>query len=139
MKVETTHKRMATTLLTSLTDVVFLLLIFITLASNFVIQAGINIRLPGSSSGVKQNFRTLEVVYRDRDTIELNGIKMNLEQFQTDLPLYFKSNEQVVRLISDKATTLQDIIGIMDILRNSGFEKITIATQNINPPLNETK
>jgi biopolymer transport protein ExbD len=139
MKFETTHKRMATTLLTSLTDVVFLLLVFITLASNFVIQSGINIHLPGSTSGVKENFRTLEVIYNNKDDIVLNNIKMDLGQFQTDLPFYFKNNDQVVRLISNKDTSLQEIISIMDIHRNSGFEKITIATRKISQPANEIK
>jgi biopolymer transport protein ExbD len=139
MKVETTHKRISTSILISLTDVIFLLLIFLMLASNFITQSGINIRLPGSSSGVQQNLRTLEVVYNNRDDIVLNNIKMNLEQFQMDLPLYFKTNEQVVRLIADKSISLQEVIGIMDILRNTGFEKITIATQKTSAPTSETK
>lgn len=132
MKVETTHKRISTTVLISLTDVIFLLLIFLMLASNFITQSGINVRLPGSSSGVEQNLRTLEVVYNNRDDIVLNSIKMNLEQFQSDLPYYFKDKEQVVRLISDKGTSLQEVIGIMDIIRNTGFEKITIATIKVS-------
>ena len=139
MKIENKHKRMATTLLTSMTDVVFLLLVFITLASSFVIQSGINIRLPGSSSGVQQNLRTLEVIFTSKDDIVLNNIKMDIVQFQSTIPYYFKSNEQVVRLIADKATSIQDVIGIMDILRNTGFEKITIATQKVNTTANENK
>ncbi len=139
MKVETKHKRISTSVLISLTDVIFLLLIFLMLASNFITQSGINVRLPGSSSGVQQNLRTLEVVYNNRDDIVINNIKMNLEQFQTDLPFYFKDKEQVVRLVSDKSTSLQEVIGIMDILRNTGFEKITIATIKVSNTTNEVK
>ena len=139
MKVETTHKRISTSVLISLTDVIFLLLIFLMLASNFITQSGINVKLPGSSSGIQQNLRTLEVVYNNRDDIVINNIKMNLEQFQTDLPFYFKDKEQVVRLISDKDTSLQEVISIMDILRNTGFEKITIATIKVNNTVNEIK
>jgi biopolymer transport protein ExbD len=139
MKIETSHKRMATTLLTSMTDVVFLLLIFITLASNFVIQSGINIRLPGSTSGVKQNLRALEIVYNSKESIVFNDIQMDMTQFMTTIPYYFKSNEQVVRIIADKNTSIQDIISLMDILRNTGFEKITIATQKVDKAANEVK
>ena len=135
MKIETTHKRISTTILISLTDVIFLLLIFLMLGSNFITQTGINIKLPGSTSGIQQNLRTLEIVYHGSDDILLNNIKMDINQFKSDIPFFFKNKEQVVRLVSDKDTSLQEVINMMDILRNTGFEKITIATVKVNQPL----
>lgn len=139
MKVETTHKRISTTILISLTDVIFLLLIFLMLASNFITQSGINVRLPGSSSEIQQNLRSLEVVYTSPDDIIFNGIKMNFVQLRRDLPLYFNSNEQVIRLVADKEVPLQEVINVMDVMKQAGFEKITIATQKVATDGNETK
>lgn len=131
MKVNTTHKRISATYLTSLTDVIFLLMIFLLLASNFVTQTGINVKLPGSSSGMQQTIKVIEVVYKRNNEIILNNILMDLDQFKDILPTYYTSEEQAVRLIADKDITLQDVISIMDIIRNAGFEKITIATYKI--------
>jgi biopolymer transport protein ExbD len=139
MKVETTQKRISSTYLTSLTDVIFLLLIFLMLASNFITQTGINVRLPGSSSGVQHNLKAIEVVYNKDQQIIMDNILMDIEQFKNMLPSYFVNNDQVVRLIADKDVSLQDVIAIMDIIRNTGFEKITIATYNIPQQANENK
>lgn len=131
MKVNTTHKRISATYLTSLTDVIFLLMIFLLLASNFITQTGINVKLPGSSSGMQQTIKVIEVVYKRNNEIILNNILMDLDQFKDILPTYYTSEEQAVRLIADKDITLQDVISIMDVIRNTGFEKITIATYKI--------
>jgi biopolymer transport protein ExbD len=131
MKVNTTHKRISATYLTSLTDVIFLLMIFLLLASNFITQTGINVKLPGSSSGMQQTLKTIEVVYKQNNEIILNNILMDIEQFKDILPTYYTNEDQAVRLIADKNVTLQDVISVMDIIRNSGFEKITIATYKI--------
>lgn len=137
MKLQNSHKRISATYLISLTDVIFLLLIFLMLASNFITQTGINVRLPGSSSGIQHNFKTIEIIYNQDRQIILDNIQMDANMLKTILPAYFVSNEQVVRLISDKEVSLQEVIAIMDIIRNTGFEKITIATFKINIPDDE--
>ncbi len=131
MKITTTQKRISSTYLTSLTDVIFLLLIFLMLASNFITQTGINVRLPGSSSGMAQTFKVIEVIYKPNNEIILNNILMDVNQFKDILPTYYSDKEQAVRLIADKSLSLQEVITVMDIIRNSGFEKITIATYKI--------
>ncbi len=137
MKVETTHKRISTTILTSMTDVIFLLLIFLMLASNFIIQTGINVRLPGSSTGIQHNLKTIEIVFTKNRQVILGNIQMNIDQFRQALPSYFNSKEQVVRLVADKEIALQEVITVMDIIRDTGFEKITIATYKVPKPNNE--
>jgi biopolymer transport protein ExbD len=138
MKIEATNKKISTTYLVSMTDVIFLLLIFLMLASNFITQTGINIRLPGSSSGVQHNLKTLEVIYTRNNLIIINNIQMDIEQFRNILPAYYQSKEQVVRLVADKEVRLQDMINIMDIIRNSGFDKITIATYKVAQKVDES-
>ena len=132
MKISPSNKKISVTYLISLTDVIFLLLIFLMLASNFVSQTGITVRLPGSSSSNRLTVKALEIIYIDSQHIRLNGIQMDITQFRVALPAYYQSPEQAVRLMAEKATPLQEIIGMMDILRNTGFEKITIATEIIN-------
>ncbi len=129
MKITPVNKKISVTYLISLTDVIFLLLIFLMLASNFVSQTGITVKLPGSSSANRLSVKALEIVYISAEDIRLNGIKMDIQVFQKAIPGYYQSEDQTVRLMAEKNTPLQEIIGVMDILRNSGFEKITIATE----------
>lgn len=128
MKIETSHKKISSTILISMTDVIFLLLIFLMLASNFVTQSGINVRLPGSSSGNLQTLKMIEIILNKNNDVILNGIQMDLDNFKNILPTYFESEEQVVRLIADKEVALQDVVSVMDVIKLSGFDKITIAT-----------
>lgn len=128
MNISTKKKLISSTLLISLTDVIFLLLIFLMLVSNFVTQTGINVRLPGSSSGTKHLDTLIEIVYINDNEILFDNTKMELSSLKNVLPTYFKSKEQVVKLSADKEMSLQKIIDVMDIIRLSGFEKITIAT-----------
>ena len=139
MKLKNTHKKISATYLISMTDVIFLLLIFLMLASNFITQTGINVRLPGSSSGVQHNFKTIEIIYNQDRQIILDNIQMDPEMLKTLLPAYFVSEEQVVRLVADKEVSLQEIINIMDIIRTTGFDKITIATFKVNNQDNAAK
>ncbi|MBM4399136.1 MAG: biopolymer transporter ExbD [Candidatus Cloacimonetes bacterium] len=131
MKVTTTHKKISSSILISLTDVIFLLLIFLMLASNFVTHTGISVRLPGSKSGTQQSFQLIEVIYKSPNEIILNNELMDILQFQNTLPTYYVSPEQAVRLMADKETALQEVVSMMDIIRSSGFEKITIAAYKI--------
>jgi len=131
MKVQTTKKKISETFLISMTDVVFLLLIFLMLTSNFVTQAGIKVRLPGSTSGTQQAGEIIHITYINPSQIILNDKMMDINQLRILLPGFFHSKEQTVRLYTDQNTVLQEVIGIMDIIRNTGFEKITIATKQL--------
>ncbi len=129
MKIEPSLKKISMTYLISMTDVVFLLIIFLLIASNFVTQTGLPVKLPGSSSGIQQSGEMVDVIYVSPTQITLNGFEMNIVQFQEKLPSLFLSEKQVVRIFSDKTTSVQEIIGMMDIIRNVGFERIFIATE----------
>jgi len=128
VKVSTTHKPISTTVLISMTDVVFLLLLFLMIASNFVTQAGIPVRLPGSSSAVKQSGAIINIVYAGVNDISINNMHLSLAEFSRQLPGFRSGKEQTVRLFAGKGTTLQELISLMDIIRQTGFEKISIAT-----------
>jgi biopolymer transport protein ExbD len=98
------------------------------LISNFVTKTGINVRLPGSASGSQQMDKLIEITYLNDNEIVLDNVTMNINNLKLLLPQYYKNKDQVVRLSANKEISLQNIINIMDIIRVSGFDKITIAT-----------
>lgn len=131
MKLGISSKKISTTVLISMTDVIFLLLLFLLIASNFSSQTGLAVKLPGSTSGQRQAHQVLHIVYfNDQNILFQNGI-YNLKTLNSALQKDFRSSAQVIRLSADKSTQLQDLISVMDVIRSVGFEKIFVATEPV--------
>lgn len=132
MRVKTSKRKISTTVLISMTDVIFLLLIFLLIASNFSSQTGIPIKLPGSATANRQAHQVLNLVYSGGETVEFNGRTIPVSQLQNVLKPEYKSRDQVVRLSAQKTAELQNVIRVMDAIRLAGFEKIFVATETID-------
>jgi biopolymer transport protein ExbD len=119
--------------ITSLIDVVLLLLIFFMISTTFVTQPGIRINLPKAAATVQnvtQESNTIIITSDNtifinrqeiRDVEELRTILVNLrkEQQQGDL-IVVKADESVAHGI---------VVRVMDIAKTSGFSRIAIATR----------
>lgn len=116
-------------MLISMTDVIFLLIIFLLIASNLTSQTGLPVKLPGSVSASRMTNLTIHIVYRDEQNILLDGKNYDLKGLELALEDLFETNEQVVRLSAEKTTDLQSLINVMDVIRLTGFEKIFVATE----------
>jgi biopolymer transport protein ExbD len=132
MKFETTKKHISTSILISMTDVVFLLIIFLLISSSFITQSGIPIKLPASTNQAQQNPKTVSVtltkdnlVYVDNKPVMWDQLGYTLTQVKTADDL------QVVYLRADEVTELQNVVRVMDIIKKSGYERIYIATQKV--------
>lgn len=132
MKFKTSKSKISGTMLISMTDVIFLLIIFLLIASNFSSQSGLPVRLPGSVSSSRMTNQTLHIVYKDSENISFDGRNYDLDGLEIALKESFVSPEQVVRLSAEKSTELQAMINVMDIIRLAGFEKIFVATESLN-------
>ncbi len=131
MQIKTSKKKISSTILISMTDVIFLLIIFLLIASNFASQTGLPIRLPGSHSAVRQTHQVIQIVYASPDNVLFMGERTDMAELQELLALHFESREQVVRLSADFQTPLQTIIEIMDKIRAAGYDRIFVATEAI--------
>jgi len=113
-----------------MTDVVFLLIIFLLISSSFITQSGIPIKLPASTAQAQQNPKTISVtltqdgsVYVENRLTPWDQLSTSLSQLKTD------DNLQVVYLRADEVTELKNVVKVMDIIKQSGYERIYIATQ----------
>lgn len=131
MKLKLSKKSISTTMLISMTDVVFLLIIFLLIVSNFSSQTGLPIRLPGSVSGVRHTIDQLNISYFQDGTLYYNQEKVSREELSERLKMDFESTAQVVRLSAEENTPLSEVISIMDIIRFAGYDKIFVATEVI--------
>jgi biopolymer transport protein ExbD len=122
--------------LTSLIDVVFLLLIFFMVSTSFVKQSQISIRLPAADNAsiVQQNPEQLEIMITEQGTYLINGrelINSRPETIRNALQKLSGGNTDLPLTISADANARhQHVVTAMDVAGKLGFVKISIATVN---------
>lgn len=104
--------------MSSLTDIIFLLLIFFMLTSNLVAPNALNLKLPGSS-------RTSTATTSDIDKVRigttgrfyLNGRRLNLEILERELASRAGRSSRKYKFIIEhaKSTPVQDVVAVMNI------------------------
>ncbi len=118
--------------LTPLIDIVFLLLIFFMLTSNFIETEGIKIKLPeASSKTVVQNENITIYVTKD-SKVYFNGKFLSLKE----LPVVLKraienSDTKIVILKADKQSKMEIVVKVLDFAKSFGAKKLVIATKKI--------
>ncbi|HOY84216.1 MAG: biopolymer transporter ExbD [Candidatus Cloacimonetes bacterium] len=129
MKLGISRQKISSTVLISMTDVIFLLLIFLLIASNFAAQTGLPFKLPGSVSQERQTRQVLHIQYQTENQIVFMDKTYTLDTLEQALKNEFNNPDQVVRLSAEKSTPLQSVINLMDVVRGAGFERVFVATE----------
>ena len=130
MQFSAKKKRRVIINITSLIDVLFLLLIFFMVTSTFLEQPGMRLELPSAQSAEISRVENLvlyigaegEIVFNDR-AVPLDS----LEQVITDaVP---QVEEKTLVLKADKTVQHGTVISVMDIARRAGLEKLIVGTK----------
>ena len=122
--------------MTSLIDVVLLLLIFFMVSTSFVKQSQITIRLPDADSAaiVEEVAEQLEIMITEQGTYLINGrelINSRPETIRNALQKLSGGNTNLPLTISADANARhQHVVTAMDVAGKLGFVKINIATVN---------
>ncbi len=122
--------------LTSLIDVVFLLLIFFMVSTSFVKQSQISIRLPEAESAsiVEESPDRIDIMITETGTYLVNGqelINNRPETIRNALQKVSAGNNDLPMTISaDANASHQHVVTAMDVAGRLGFTKISIATVN---------
>jgi len=116
--------------LTSLIDIVFMLLIYFMLTTNFMVDEGIKVRLPQASASAPQVHRDL-VVFIDRDARVWIGDQevpeADLFRSIRDRLEHRRDKRVVVR--ADRNLVLNRAVHVMDVLKAAGAESLCLATE----------
>jgi biopolymer transport protein ExbD len=122
--------------LTSLIDVVLLLLIFFMVSTSFVKQSQITIRLPEADSTaiVEEVPEQIDIMITEQGTYLINGrelINSRPETIRNALQKISGGNTNLPLTISADANARhQHVVTAMDVAGKLGFVKINIATVN---------
>ncbi len=119
--------------ITSLIDVVLLLLIFFMISTTFVTQPGIRVNLPKAAAKVNNMAQESNtIVITEENTIYINRQKIRDIQELRDILKNMRSQNQTNDLIvvkADETVAHGVVVSVMDIAKTSGFSRIAIATR----------
>jgi biopolymer transport protein ExbD len=127
MDLKPKHKVDAAFSLSSMTDIIFLLLIFFMLTSTFVTPSGLPVNLPSS---VTSNIVLQKVSVTITDDLRyfVNDKRSSFTQLEQDLRLALEGKEGVVVLHVDKSVPVEHLVNVAGIA-TSMQAKVTIATK----------
>ncbi|MEO8399055.1 MAG: biopolymer transporter ExbD, partial [Ignavibacteriaceae bacterium] len=114
----------------SLTDIVMLLLVFFLLTSQFVIQTGVKVKLPGSKTNEQTAPSKLVVTLTEGGGVYVGNEEIGIDELAAKLSIIKnESGEQNLIIRSDKSVAVELVIKVIDAARGSGIEKFTIETE----------
>jgi len=130
MKFKSEQKLLTIFSFASLTDIVFLLLIFFLLSSSFVFQPGVKVQLPKAETSEPQSDRSLIITLTEQGAIFLNTERLEVAELGPKLAaLLPQMPDQVVVLKADRTVSLQQAVQVIDIAKAVGVTRFLIATQ----------
>ena len=116
--------------LTSLIDIVFLLLIYFLLTTNFMVDEGIQIKLPQARAAKPQVEESI-TVYVDIDGRSyLNDEEVTIGNLFKDLKAMIGGKkDKLVVVRSDRGVILNKVVKVMDVAKAAGAGRLCLATE----------
>jgi len=116
--------------LTSLIDIVFMLLIYFMLTTNFMVDEGIKVRLPQASASAPQVHKEL-IVFIDRHArVWINDHEVpEADLFRSVRERLVNQREKRVVVRADRNLVLNRAVHVMDVLKAAGAESLCLATE----------
>ena len=119
--------------ITSLIDVVFLLLIFFMVSTTFAEHPGIKLELPTASTAEPNKLEPLTLTIDKKGSMFLNDVRVGAEELRAALEAEAKKPEATLVLKADKGVPYGYVIRAMDISRQSGIRRIVSLTETPKP------
>ena len=130
MKIVDTKVRRTQINLTSLIDVLFLLIIFFAVSTRFGEQEAVPLELPKAKTSQRLALQTqLVVTFKDKTQLYLNGTHTGWDQLDgtVENPLFDREKKVVLNI--DTQVPHGQVIELLDRLRSHHFEKVAFGTQ----------
>lgn len=127
MNLKQKHKIDAAFSMSSMTDVIFLLLIFFMLTASFITPSGLPVNLPTSKSSNIVMQKVSVTITKDKKYY-VDDKPVNINQMEAVLRAAFEGKEGVVVLHCDKSVPVENLVSVASIA-TSLEAKVSIATK----------
>lgn len=116
--------------LTSLIDIVFLLLIYFLLTTNFMVDEGIKIKLPQAKAAAPQTEEVITVYVDEQGRAFLGTDKVPMDRLFTRLQERIGARQdELVVIRADRGVILNKAVRVMDIAKAAGAGRLCLATE----------
>jgi len=130
MKFEIVNKPLTSFNFSSLTDIVLLLVIFFLLTSQFVVNTGVKVNLPGSKTNEQITKSDFVVTLTSIGEIFVNNKKTDEQNLTNELiALKKKINKDNLIIRSDRDVAIERLINVIDAAKAANILKFTIETE----------
>ncbi|MBE0572188.1 MAG: biopolymer transporter ExbD [Ignavibacteriaceae bacterium] len=134
MKFSTSNEPLTIFSYSSLTDIVLLLVIFFLLTSQFVIQTGVKVKLPGSKTNELSEPAKMIVTITSAGVVYAGPDQTTIEMLSGKLTeMRGVSDEASLVIRADKTVQIDLVIKVIDAAKSVGIGKFTIETEKENP------
>ena len=134
MKFNVSNQPLSVFSYSSLTDIVLLLVVFFLLTSQFVIQTGVKVKLPGSTTNEQSEPTQLIVTLTSAGVVYAGSDETNIDQLPQKLnEIKGTSGENNLVIRADKTVQIELVINVIDAAKSVGIGKFTIETEQEYP------
>jgi biopolymer transport protein ExbD len=133
MQFKTSNQPLTIFSYSSLTDIVLLLVIFFLLTSQFVIQTGVKVKLPGSKTNEQSEPTRMIVTITSDGVVYAGQDQTTMEMLSEKLTeMSGLSDESSLVIRADKTVQIDLVIKVIDAAKSVGIGKFTIETEQEN-------
>jgi biopolymer transport protein ExbD len=116
--------------LTSLIDIVFMLLIYFLLTTNFMVEEGIDVKLPQAKSAAPQVQKEITVYVDEDGQAYLMDEPVALDELFSRLKKMIGNDpDRLVVVKSDRRVILNKAVKVMDVAKAAGAARLSLATE----------
>jgi len=116
--------------ITSLIDVLFLLLIFLMVSSTFLEQPGIQLDLPQADTATPTEQKDYTIFVDGRGRVFLNQEEVPLDRLEEKLRgALAEMKDGAVQLNADRSSQYGVVVKVMDTVKKSGVRRLIVATK----------
>ncbi|MDG3084905.1 biopolymer transporter ExbD [Vibrio hannami] len=116
--------------MTSMLDIVFIMLIFFIVTSSFVNESGVEVNRPKAANSVNQKQATIFIaitaqneIYIDKRVVDKERVQATLEHLVTEQP------DASVVIQADEFAFNGAVVSVMDSAKGAGIANIALATE----------
>jgi biopolymer transport protein ExbD len=130
MRLKTSNEPLSIFSYSSLTDIVMLLLIFFLLTSQFVIQTGVKVKLPGSTTNEQTSPTKMIVTLTAAGGVYLGNEEVAMPELSAKINLARgETMDENLVIRADKTVAVDLVIKVIDAAKGAGIDKFTIETE----------
>ncbi|MEO0293255.1 MAG: biopolymer transporter ExbD [candidate division WOR-3 bacterium] len=125
MEMNSRFKRISVFPIISIADIVLLLLVFFLLTSTYIIQPGIQVHLPRTTTKEAVSEEKVIITITKSGAVYLGENPVQI----SNLPYLLKDDiEKIILIKADRELPIEMAVKVMEMVRRSGASKLVIAT-----------